>query len=163
MDGIQLNNQQFGLKGTEELTAKFASITKDVKYKGGRFALRKAANIVSKAAKAGADRIDDPTTGRSISGNIAVRFSTRTFKRTGDLVFRVGVKHGSLLRDSGSKSTNAPTPHWRLHEFGTEKMIATPFMRPALESNVGAAINEFITQYKKAIDRAIKKAAKASK
>lgn len=158
-----MSSTKFGLIGTDDLVAKFEAITKDVKYKGGRFALRKAANVVSKAAKSGADRIDDPTTGRSISGNIAVRFSTRTFKRTGDLVFRVGVKHGSLLRNGGSESTNAPTPHWRLHEFGTEKMMATPFMRPALESNIASATNEFITQYKKALDRAIKKAAKASK
>jgi HK97 gp10 family phage protein len=157
-----MNSSQFGLQGIEELTAKFASITSDVKYKGGRFALRKAANVVAKAAKQGAQRVDDPRTGRSISDNVAVRFSTRTFKRNGNLMFRVGVKHGALLKNGGDTSPNAPTPHWRLIEFGTEKMAADPFMRTALESNVGQATNEFINQYKKSIDRAIKKASKAT-
>jgi HK97 gp10 family phage protein len=155
-------SDQFGLQGIDELTAKFASITNDAKYKGGRFALRRAANIVAKAAKQGAQRVDDPATGRSIADNIAVRFSNRTFKKSGNLMFRVGVKHGSLLKVGGDVSANAPTPHWRLIEFGTEKMQAQPFMRQALESNVGPATNEFVTQYKKSIDRAIKKASKAT-
>jgi HK97 gp10 family phage protein len=157
-----MNKTEFGLQGIEELLGKFASITNDVKYKGGRFALRRAANVVAKAAKQGAERIDDPKTGRSISDNIAVRFSNRMFKRSGNLMFRVGVKHGSLLKDGGDTSPNAPTPHWRLKEFGTEKMPADPFMRPALESNISAATGEFVGQYKKSIDRAIKKAAKVS-
>src|SRR4030042_2530965 len=156
-----MNKTEFGLQGIDELLGRFASITNDVKYKGGRFALRRAANVVAKAAKRGAERIDDPKTGRSISDNIAVRFSTRTFKRNGNLMFRVGVKHGSLLKDGGDVSQNAPTPHCRLIHFGTEKLSAQPFMRPALESNINQATNEFVSQYKKSIDRAIKKSAKA--
>ncbi len=157
-----MNKTEFGLQGIDELLGRFASITNDVKYKGGRFALRRAANVVAKAAKQGAERIDDPKTGRSISDNIAVRFSNRTFKRNGNLMFRVGVKHGSLLKDGGDVSPNAPTPHWRLLEFGTERMPADPFMRPALESNISSATGEFVEQYKKSIDRAIKKAAKVA-
>jgi HK97 gp10 family phage protein len=152
--------EQFSLQGVDELLGKFASIKSDVKYKGGRFALRKAANLVANAAKTSAARIDDPATGRSIAGNIAVRFSTRTFKLSGNLMFRVGVLHGAKLKDGGDTAPNAPTPHWRLIEFGTEKMAATPFMRPALENNIQAATGEFIGQYKKAIDRAIKKSKK---
>ena len=47
-----------------------------------------------------------------------------------------------------------------LVEFGTEHSRAQPFMRPALSQNIGAATDEFIKQYDKALDRAIKKAAK---
>jgi len=157
-----MNSTQFGLQGVEELLGKFASIKSDVKYKGGRFALRKAANLVAKSAKEGAETIDDPATGRSIADNISVRFSSRTFKRSGDLMFRVGVKHGAVLKKGGEKVANSPTPHWRLFEFGTEKMAAHPFMRPALENNVSSATNEFVSQYKKSIDSAIKKAVKVS-
>jgi len=153
---------QFELKGLDELLGKFASIKNDVKYKGGRFALRKAANLVANAAKTSAATIDDPATGRSIQSNIAVRFSNRTFKRLGNLMFRVGVLHGAQLNKGGDISPKAPTPHWRLIEFGTEKMSAHPFMRPALENNISAATNEFIGQYKKAIDRAIKNAKKVA-
>lgn len=149
--------ETFALQGIDELNAKLKSIGNDLKYKGGRFALRKAANIVANAAKIGANRIDDPATGRKIADNIAVRFSSRTFKRTGNLMFRVGVKHGAILKIGGDLSQNAPTPHWRLKEFGTQKMSAHPFMRPALENNIPAATNEFISQYKKSIDRALRR------
>lgn len=151
-------DKQFEIQGIKELSAKLLSIGSDLKYKGGRFALRKAANLVAESARRGAMLVDDPETGRSIVDNIAVRFSTRTFKRNGNLMFRVGVKHGAVLKKGGSISANAPTPHWRLLEFGTEEMSASPFMRPALESNVSSATNEFVSQYKKSIDRAIKRA-----
>jgi HK97 gp10 family phage protein len=59
--------------------------------------------------------------------------------------------------DSGKKG---PTPHFRLLEFGTEKMSARPFMRPALAENIEAATNEFVLQYNKSLDRAAKKAAR---
>jgi hypothetical protein len=36
-------------------------------------------------------------------------------------------------------------------------MAARPFMRPALENNVQRATDEFMRQYGKALDRAIKK------
>lgn len=153
----------FEIDGVDALVAKLDGLNYDMRRRGGRFALRKAANLVRDKAKAGAQQLDDPETGRSIADNIAVRWSGRTFKRTGDLMFRVGVKHGSKLAPRGTQpslATNAPTPHWRLLEFGTEKMGAQPFMRDALADNIQAATNEFVTQYDKALDRAIKRAAK---
>ena len=71
--------------------------------------------------------------------------------------------HGAVLPKRGDQTdtqANAPTPHWRLLEFGTEKMRAQPFMRSALADNISAVIDTFATHYEKAIDRAIKRAAK---
>ncbi|HCL15741.1 MAG TPA: hypothetical protein DIC61_11200, partial [Pseudomonas sp.] len=73
---------------------------------------------------------------------------------------RVGILHGAVLRNGGDLSANSPTPHWRLLEFGTEKMRARPFMRSALADNISAVTNEFVSQYERAIDRAIKRAQK---
>jgi HK97 gp10 family phage protein len=154
---------KFTLIGLEALEEKFKAITYDVKRKGGRAALRKAARVIMEAAKNGAGRLDDPETGRSIAANMAIRWNGKLFKRSGDLGFRIGVLHGALLRKPGETidlSANAPTPHWRLLEFGTEKMRAQPFMRPALENNVANATSTFLREYEKAIDRAIKRAAK---
>jgi HK97 gp10 family phage protein len=149
------------VQGLPELLAKLESVSQDIKKKGGRFALRKAANIVAKAAKQNSESIDDPETGRSISKNIALRWDGKRFRRTGDLGFRVGVQHGAVLkRGTPDLSSNAPTPHWRLLEFGTQKMAAQPFMRRALEENVGVATQTFVTEYKKALDRAIRRAAR---
>lgn len=153
---------EFSLIGVEKLSKTIEAVKYDIRRKGGRFALRKAANIVADALKQNAARLDDPTTGQKIADNVAVRFSSRAFKRTGNLVFRVGILKGAVLSKAGDKNANAPTPHWRLLEFGTEKMPAQPFARLAFERNIGQATSEFLTQYQKALDRAIKRAAKGA-
>lgn len=153
----------FSLVGLDSLLGKFESITYDVKRKGGRAALRKAAQVVAQKAKEGAQRLDDPGTGRSIADNIALRWSSRRFKRDGDLMFRVGVMKGAKYAKKGEdvpKESGAQTPHWRLLEFGTSKMRAQPFMRKALSENIAQATDTFVTEYEKSIDRAIKRAQK---
>ncbi|MNE79587.1 hypothetical protein D3C80_1760880 [compost metagenome] len=50
--------------------------------------------------------------------------------------------------------------YWRLLEFGTERIRATPFMRPALTESIAEVTNTFVSEYDKSIDRAIKRAAK---
>ena len=148
------------VQGLSELLATLDSVSQDLKKKGGRFALRKAATLVMKSAKQNAESLDDLDTGRSISKNIALRWHVKRFRRTGDLGFRVGVMHGAILPKRGSAidtGVNAPTPHWRLLEFGTQEMAAKPFMRRALEENTGAATQVFVTEYKKALDRALRR------
>lgn len=157
-DGVE-----FSITGLESLLGKLDAVSYDVRRKGGRAALRKAAQVVVQKAKEGAERIDDKETGRSIADNIALRWNGRLFKQTGDLGFRIGVLHGAVLAKKGETadlSTNAPTPHWRLIEFGTEKMAAAPFMRPALANSVAEVTNTFVSEYEKSIDRAIRRAAK---
>ncbi|MCK5444686.1 MAG: hypothetical protein KAI73_03630, partial [Rhodospirillaceae bacterium] len=90
----------------------------------------------------------------------------RFFKRTGSLKFRVGILGGARQRSSGplaSTTKTAPggeTFHWRHREFGTEHTAASPFFVKGLTENTGRATNEFVAQYGKAIDRALKRAAK---
>ena len=151
---------EFSITGLDSLLGKLEAVSYDVKRKGGRSALRKAAQIVVEKAKEGARRVDDSETGRSIADNIALRWNGRMFKQTGDLGFRIGVLYGAALKNGGDTAANSPTPHWRLLEFGTEKMQARPFMRNALADNISAVTNEFVTQYERAVDRAIKRAAK---
>ncbi|BBT38842.1 HK97-gp10 family putative phage morphogenesis protein [Pseudomonas putida] len=157
-DGVE-----FSITGLENLLGKLDAVSYDVRRKGGRAALRKAAQVVMQKAKEGAERIDDKETGRSIADNIALRWNGRLFKQTGDLGFRIGVLHGAVLAKKGDAvdlSTNAPTPHWRLIEFGTEKMAAAPFMRPALANSIAEVTNTFVSEYEKSIDRAIRRAEK---
>lgn len=154
-DGVE-----YKLTGVDELLGKLESITDDMKRKGGRAALRKAANVIANRAKANARRLDDPETGRSIADNIAVRWNGREFKRNGNLGFRIGVLHGAVLKRHPDKAKNAPTPHWRLLEFGTENIRAQPIMRPAAENGAEEAMNTFVDEYGKSIDRAIARAAK---
>lgn len=176
------DNVTFDIKGLDSVLAKMKNVSDDVKYKGGRFALRKAAQVVRDSARAKALLLDDPITAQNISKNIVERWSSKSFKRTGNLMFRVGVtggarqyadtkenrrKHragddysnsGPLISKSGAPGGD--TFYWRFIEFGTQKNRAKPFMRPAFEQNIGKATNEFVIQYGKALDRAIKKAGK---
>lgn len=146
---MELSVDQLGL---DELEKKMKAVTFDAKKKGGRFALRKAAQVIRDDARKRASRVDNPATQSSIPGAITERWNGRLFKRTENLGFRIGVKGGAKVSDDPSD-----TGHWRYVEFGTSRMAAQPFMRPALSENVGEATTEFAKQYKKALDRAIKK------
>lgn len=150
----------YSLIGIDSLLAKLESISYDMKRKGGRFALRKAAGVVEKALKRNASAIDDPNTPADISKNVAVRFSNRTFKQTGNLKFRVGILGGASKAKLDTGLAGGDTRHWRHVEMGTESVAAQPFMRRSLEENIGPATSEFIKQYEAALDRAIKKASK---
>lgn len=154
-DGVEFN-----LTGLDGLLGKLDEISDDLRRKGGRAALRRAGNVIAERAKSNARRIDDPATGRSIADNIAIRWNGRLFRRTGDLSFRVGVQYGAVLKKHPETTANSPTPHWRLLEFGTEKMKAQPFMRPAADSSIDQVVATFTTEYDKAIDRAIARARK---
>jgi len=154
---------QWDIGGLAEVLGKFEAIEYDLKKKGGRFALRKAAQLVRNKARQNAEAIDDPETDANIAKNIVERWSGRTFKRTGDLMFRVGVMGGAGGNAKSSALEGLPgkdTRHWRYKEFGTEDIAATPFMRRALADNITAAINEFGDQYEKKMNRAIKAAKK---
>ncbi len=158
----------FEIKGLDEVLGRLNSLSHDVKYKGGRFALRKAANLVREKAMQNAAKVDNPATTESIEKNIVVRWSGRAFKRTGDLNFRVGVLGGAKgfaavsgeVKGAGSQNPGGDTYYWRFLEFGTRNMPAQPFMRKALSQNVEAATAEFVKHFGPAIDRALKRAKK---
>lgn len=154
-DGVE-----FTLTGVDGLLGKLEEISDDLRRKGGRSALRRAGNVIVDRAKSNARRLDDPHTGRSIADNVALRWNGRVFRRTGNLAFRIGVLHGAVLQNHPDKAVNAPTPHWRLLEFGTEKMKAQPFMRPAAENSIDQVVATFTSEYSKAIDRAVARARK---
>lgn len=148
------------IDGLDELVKKMQALPEDLQRKGLRFGLRKAAVMIADKARerATAENIDDPETARSIIKNIDVRFSPKTLRKTGDLMFRIGI--AGTARFSGQKadlSAGAATPHWRLIEFGSVKSRAKPFMRPAMNEGARDALDIFATEANKAIDRAVKR------
>jgi HK97 gp10 family phage protein len=153
------------MTGLDSVMAKLQAVKYDVAKKGGRFALRKAAQVMVKAAQQNAQRLDDPETAADIAKNIVERWNGRLNKATGDLGFRVGVQGGAGGNKKASALDSLPghdTRHWRYVEFGTEKTAAQSFFVPAFKANLQAATTEFIVQYGAALDRAIRKAGKSS-
>lgn len=177
---------QFQLDGLDDLLNKMDGLVHDMKLKGGRFALRKAAQSLQRQAIDNAQRLNDPETAEDISKNIAVRWSGRRYRRTGDLMFRVGILGGARsssksavkserrrrragikslkelgeVEGKGKGNPGGDTYYWRFLEFGTAQMAARPFMRPVPDQAGQKAVSEFVTQYGKALDRAIRRQAK---
>lgn len=157
------------LTGVDELAKKLEGLKYEVAKKGGRFALRKAAQAVRDQARQNARALDDPATANVIAKNITERWNGRLNKMTGDLCFRIGVlggarnysEYGELT--TGKSATDNPggdTFYWRFLEFGTEKAPAKPFMRPAIEASGQKAADIFVTYMGPAIDRALKRSGK---
>ena len=103
--------------------------------------------------------------------NIVINESARGGRRIGGIVMRVGVRGGALSkvertlaggvgrRASGrivkvfrpiKKAITHPggdTRHWRFVELGTKDIAARPFMRPALENNIGKVMDELVKEF----------------
>lgn len=176
----------FEIQGLGPALAKLEAVKILPGQKATRFALRKAANLVRDAAKANAQRLDDPRTPESIAENIDVRFDGAYFRRTDDMKMSIGVlggakstsenakgkrrrrraSGGTTLEDlgeiagAGSGNPGGDTFYWRFLEFGTEKMAAQPFMRPAMDEAGEPAIAEFVSQFDNALARAIRRASR---
>lgn len=149
---------KWDLRGFDRVIKKMHGLSVGVKGKAGRSALGSAARVVTKAAKSNAIRVDDAETGRRISDNVTQRFRSAHQRRTGDLMVSVGVatEKGRIPKGNPDTGPKGNTPHWHLVEMGTEKMQAQPFLRPALENNVGAVESEFAVKLERQIDKLVK-------
>ena len=67
---------------------------------------------------------------------------------------------GISFKNAKVSDVNWPPFWWRFVEFGTSKMSAKPFLRPAFDTNVNSVAEEMKSDLAKAIDRAAAKLAK---
>ncbi|WP_375581823.1 HK97-gp10 family putative phage morphogenesis protein [Marinobacter adhaerens] len=149
--------------GLPELLGKLDGLEYDLKRKGGRFALRRAAQVIRDQARSNADQVDDSRSPEKISENIVERWSGRTFRKKGNMMFRVGVMGGAGGSADSSALEGNPggdTRHWRQLEFGNENMAAQPIFRPVPQQAGQQAVDVFANEYTKKIDRALKRARK---
>ena len=138
------------LEGVDELKRALADATKQIRTKAVRGALRKAGQVISKEAKQAAPVISAPTKTRkpgTVKKAIAVR-NSKFARQAGDEGVFVGVRplrgaRQKKLGKAGAKNPNDPF-YWRFIEFGTKKMKARPFLRPAADSQGETAIKTFM-------------------
>lgn len=142
------------IKGADEIIKKLERLANEGKLKASRAALLQSANVVKKSAVTKAKAIDDPATANDISKNISVQFDRRSFRRSGDVKYRIGVAGGA--KEGGNGGRGGDTFYWRFHEFGTRHMPARPFLRPAIDENKEAAVDKFAEVMKKQIDKEVK-------
>ena len=136
------------IDGLDDLKRALADLTPQLRKKVLLSALRKAARVVSDAAKASAPVLAQPAPYRT-RGLVRKRISVRTSKesrRAGDVGVFVNVRPApgakykringkrTFVKASQRGARSATDPfYWRFLEFGTKKMRARPFLRPAAD------------------------------
>lgn len=158
----------FKITGLENALSNMRNLAPKLQKKGLGAALRVAAQVVRKAAVENAKKFDRPETPNKVWKEIVTRTNGRAGRRLGGLVVQVGVKGGARKYENNKKNRRLGRVgagyegagnlyYWRFLEFGTSKMKAQPFMRPALEMNVQKATDAFVNALGPAIDKAIEK------
>ena len=130
----------FNPQELEKLNKRLQSLVEKVGKKAMRGAARKAMTKVRNDVKAAApeDLNDDD--------NVKIKTSVAliTKWKGNDLYVKVGIRGGA--------KKNPDTPYYfRMVEFGTAKLAARPFMRPALESNAQQIMDTVVQELKKAL------------
>ena len=171
------------LRGSDVVIERLDALPKKLKRKAAKVALRRGANIMRDDARSRAKRIDDRDTPPKIWKNIRTQEATRTGRRIGGVVMRVGVAGTALAsktkQERASLSAGLPggsTQHWRFEEFGfktgkrrtrfqklrdkvlrrefgSREFPARPFLRPAMSQNIGAVTDKVATEIAAAIER----------
>lgn len=174
------------LEGLDDLLAKLQQLPDRIGNNAMRRSLRKGANVIKQAAVTKARALDDPQTGDAIYKNITVQGAGRKREQQeGGPMMRVGVLGGARkqklsksgeyskrrrqrlgiqsldqlgeIAGAGAGNPGGDTFYWRFLEFGTSKMKAKPFMRPAMNENDGAAFNAIAADMPKQIDKELAK------
>lgn len=153
----------FELKGVDELRARLKQLSGEEAAKAFKSATGAGAKVIREAAIANVQALNDPATPEDISKNIVQRPVPQKYNRRGDMKVRVGVLGGAAapkgngsIRTSGKKPLpGGDTYYWRFLEFGTQKVAARPFLRPAMDKGQ-AVVDAFADRLGKRMDRLIK-------
>lgn len=150
------SRQSFHLHGAKELKASLASLEKEVSTKAGQAAVRSGAIVIRNRVKAAAP-LGDPDTSRTY------RVKGSTESRTADyghLRDNIKVAKGRPRRQHTVVSLiTTSSAFWgRMLEFGTTKMSAQPWFKPASDAAAPDAFKQMMATLEKAIARAARKA-----
>lgn len=161
------------LKGLGDIVAALRAIPEELRKNGGpvNSGMRKAARIVRDEAR----RLAPKKSGLMAESIIAVRDPNPRRTPGASERYVIGVKGGGKAKyANNSKNRRARKAgaeyekqgnayYFRFVEFGTEKQPAQPFLRPAIQTKAGEAIEAAAEAIDKGITRAARKARKAAK
>lgn len=142
------------VKGLRELGKAMQALGDDIGLKIARAATAAAAQPVKKRAIANIIASPSVDTGSLKNSVIVKRLGKKESKLTSEHI--VTVRGRGKKKKDGTRQTEAP--HGSKVEFGTIHMPAEPFLRPAFESEKGAAL----TKMQDTLRRRIRKANEAA-
>ena len=151
--------------GLKELQKALEELPRQIQQKPLRSAVAAGAKVILDEAK---NRVPVNT------GNLQkslYRYRSRKMSTVGKETYLVGVRKGKgvygdtrlnrrLGRVGRKYTTQGEAFYWRFIEFGTSKISARPFLRPAFEAGKGDAVNEIKNRLRKAIDMQVRKLTK---
>lgn len=136
------------VKGLKELNEALKQLPERVARNALRGATSAGASVLRKEAASRAPVYTGPIAkGHPPAGTLKRAIYQKQIRELSSLLkqtFYVGVRTGKKARDRRGRSLDAY--YWWWVEFGTAKMAARPFMRPAFEAKKRAAV-ERIKQY----------------
>lgn len=153
------------IEGLEGIIKSLNQLPKELVGKNGgpiRKALVAASTIIRDDARARVSALGLVKTG-AMQANIAYQVDRNPQRSGANERVRVGVRGGALSKYADTRKNrrlgvvgkayekSSTTFYWRFHEFGTEKMKAQPFLRPAFESNTGAALDTIVSMTERQI------------
>lgn len=158
---------KFDLTLKKGVITKLQTLAPTLEKKYLNSALQAGAVIVQQAAQTRARAFDDPKTPQMVWKEIVIRTNASLGRQNQGVALSVGVLGGAAIQGIKSKTkrvrakgktyvTPSNVYYWRFLEFGTSKMKAEPFMRPALENNAENASGAVTDKLSTAIDTVIK-------
>ncbi len=159
------------IPGIRQLGLRLKALPEEIAGKNGGPLLKALRRMGARIQKAAKDRV--PVRSGALRDNIIVVRKDKRRLRRGeegvDVTVRAKAKkykesgRNRLAAQAGSKYLDyGPLFYARFIEFGTSKMQAKPFLRPAFEENKAAMGDIFRAELSRAIDEAVKKLAKRS-
>jgi HK97 gp10 family phage protein len=150
---------QVKVSGVYQLKQRLSALQTAVRDRGMKKAVRAGAEKIADKARENAKRIDNPATPESIPLNIAVQFAPKMSRANYGVAYRIGVMGGARAEYVKRKLTGKTLPggetfYWRFLEFGTSKMPARPFLRPAID-RAEVAGEEIATVLEQFLDRTV--------
>lgn len=154
-----VNGSGAKIEGMDELLKNFRALHDDLKLKAAAAAVAGGARLVANEAKKNAQ-----AQGLELSGALLENIAIKREKTGRDRIqYNVGVRHGSKSKNARKivqyryikkvvTYENDPF-YWWFHEFGTSKMPARPFMRPAFEANVERVKQAMANRLRSSIER----------
>lgn len=133
------------IEGLDKLKALLLQLPQRVQSQGLAQAVNAGAAVIRDEARLKAPVYTGPVAeGHPLPGTLRKAIILKPIRELSSAqkkVTFVTVRHGKKYQKVGKKERNLDAYYWRWVEFGTKKMAARPFLRPAFEAKKMAAID----------------------